>query len=559
MSHIVPQRRPYLVLTAFAVLAVGVAVILATVPLPARAAVSGGEGEAVDRFDVLEYRVQGNTRLAPRTIETAVYPLLGPGRTIADVELARQALEQLYKDAGYPTVFVDIPEQELAGGVVRLAVTEGRIARLRVTGSRYYANGWIRDQLPEVAAGRVPRLAEFNEELATFNARSSDRSVTPVIRPGQQPGTAEMELKVVDQLPLHASAEINNQQTISTTSEYRFAADLGYGNLWQRDHAISLGFETAVEEPDDYRSISAAYSWRPGMSATEFRLGLNRTDTATVPAAGFTVPGEGEATIYRASATRPLGAAGAVGSLGQVGSLALEYRDYDDKLLCAPVCFDAPLSYLKLAVDWNAFLPSDKRTQAFGATASLGIRGFGSEAAEVEFTRFASRTNFFIVQGRYSLEQELPGDLVLGWRLSGQLTPSTVVTKEQYAAGGNATVRGYNESEVLGDNGLLSSLELRSPNWGPALWKPLDELRAFGFFDWAGLSLHDTLPGEDDSASIGSVGLGIRVGTPVADLGLTWAYPYRDGAPRFPSSDPDANEATVEGDDRFLLYLRSGF
>jgi len=512
-----------------------------------------------ERFDVLEFRVQGNTLLDARAIETALYPLLGPGRTIADVEAARGQLEAIYKEAGYPTVYVDIPEQELAGGVVRLAVTEGRIARLRVTGSRYYANGWIREQLPEVAAGRVPRLAAFNEELATFNARSADRSVTPVIRPGPEPGTAEMELKVVDQLPLHGSVEVNNQQTISTTSNHRLAADVGYRNLWQRDHALSLGIESAVEEPDDFRNITAAYSWRPSMAATEYRLGVSLSDSATVPVAGYTIPGESKSTILRASATRVLTSVGDTGTLGQSGSLAAEYRDYDDLLLCAPVCFDAPVSYLKLAADWNGFLPGKKRTQSFGATVSLGIRGFGSEAAEIEFTRFASRTNFLIFQGRYSLEQELPGDLLLGWRLSTQLTPSTVLTKEQYSAGGNSSVRGYNENEVLGDNALLSTLELRSPNLGPGLWKAIEDLRLFGFADWAGLSLHDTLPGEDESATIGSVGLGLSLGTSVADLGLTWAYPYRDGAPRFEFSDPDANRATLKGDDRVLFYLRSGF
>ncbi len=513
--------------------------------------------EITDRFEIVEYRVQGNTRLDGRVIEAAIYPYLGPERSLADADQARQKLEQAYKDAGFLTVYVDIPEQELTNGIVRLAVTEARIGSLRVTGSRYYANGWIRAQLPEVAAGQVPLLASFNDELAAFNARSSDRSVTPVIRPGKEPGTAEMELKVADQLPLHGSATVTNQQTIGTSYDYRVSTDLRYSNLWQRDHAVSLGYETAPQEPDQYQSLSAAYTWRPDRSLTEFRLGVSRTETATVPATGFTVPGDGRSTIVRGSASRRLG--GDSSSLGQVGALALEYRDYDDRLFCAPICVPAPLKYLKVGANWNAFLAGDKRSQTFGAGLNVGIRDAGSDSVEVEFTRFASRTNFFIVEGNYTLEQTLPGDLALALRLNTQLTPSTVLTKEQFSAGGNSSVRGYFESEILGDYGVFTSLELRSPNWGPRLWESLDELQVFGFTDVATVGLYDTLAGEDDGAQIGSVGLGLRVNTAIANLGLAWAYPYRDGAPRFSFSDPDARQATRKGDSRILLYLQSGF
>ena len=102
-----------------------------------------------DLFDVWEYRVSGNTLLAQTDIETLLYPHLGEDKGMSEVEEARQALETRYRDAGYPTVLVNIPEQDVSNGVVRLQVTEGRIDRLRITGARYYANGRIRAQLPE--------------------------------------------------------------------------------------------------------------------------------------------------------------------------------------------------------------------------------------------------------------------------------------------------------------------------------------------------------------------------------------------------------------------------
>src|ERR1700716_1450558 len=91
---------------------------------------------ATARFDVLEIRVLGNSVLDTRAVEGAVYPFLGSHKSIEDMEAARAALEKLYHDKGYGTVFVDLPEQEVNDGVVRLKVTEGRLNAVRVTGAR---------------------------------------------------------------------------------------------------------------------------------------------------------------------------------------------------------------------------------------------------------------------------------------------------------------------------------------------------------------------------------------------------------------------------------------
>src|SRR5579859_2288706 len=76
------------------------------------------------KFDILEFRVLGNSKLKNSEIETAVYPFLGPEKSLRDVESAKHALEDLYHSRGFGTVFVDIPEQQVDNGVVRLHVAE---------------------------------------------------------------------------------------------------------------------------------------------------------------------------------------------------------------------------------------------------------------------------------------------------------------------------------------------------------------------------------------------------------------------------------------------------
>ena len=142
------------------------------------------EPEAGSRFDVMEYVVEGNSVLSALAIEEAVYPFLGPGRGIRDVDAARLALEQAYHKGGYLTVFVDVPEQEVKQGTVRLRVTEGRVERQRVSGATYYALGRIKRLTPELAEGNVPYFPQVQKELAQAN-RSADRRVTPALRAGR--------------------------------------------------------------------------------------------------------------------------------------------------------------------------------------------------------------------------------------------------------------------------------------------------------------------------------------------------------------------------------------
>src|SRR5262249_44880673 len=150
--------------TASAVLPVASLGIFFAMPATAVEMPSGAD-PSLPKFDILEYDVEGNTRLNDLEIEQAVTPYLGEGKTIKEVEAARGALETAYHDAGYLTVVVSIPEQKVDDGNVILNVVEGQIDRLRVKGQDYHLASGIRQQLPELAEGNVPYFPEVQSEL----------------------------------------------------------------------------------------------------------------------------------------------------------------------------------------------------------------------------------------------------------------------------------------------------------------------------------------------------------------------------------------------------------
>ena len=95
-------------------------------------------------------------------------------------------------------------------------------------------------------------------------------------------------------------------------------------------------------------------------------------------------------------------------------------------------------------------------------------------------------------------------------QVSGQFTNSPLVAGEQFDIGGANSVRGYPQSELLGDSGLRMSLELRrTPNLR-SLPEWVEDLQLVAFLDHGRISNKDPVPGQPGDEDLTGLGLGLR-------------------------------------------------
>ena len=510
----------------------------------------GEAGQGAARFDILEYQVEGNSVLPALAIERAVYPHLGPGRGLDDAEAARGALERAYRDAGYPTVLVDIPEQQVTGGVVRLAVTEGRVARTRVSGSRYYLQGKILAGVPSLAEGTVPHFPAVQREVAALN-RWPGRKVVPALKPGAAPGSVDVDLKVQDQSPLSASLELNDRASAST-SRSRLLAGVDYANLWQRGHSLEFNAQVSPEDTREVRVLTGSYLWR--FQHSDRVLALYAVTSRSDVAAVGDVSVIGNSDIAGARYVVPLAA-----SEGYYHSAVLgaDYKDIrDDVTPGGATTVSTPISYLPLSLEYSGGATRDAgRTQTQARVgAHFGVRGLVGSEAEFEDKRFQARSDFFYLNGEASHTRAL-GGFEFSARLAGQWAGGPLVSNEQFSAGGAESVRGYAESEVLGDDGVFAGLEARTPNLAPRL-KFGGEWRLLAFAEGARVRVRDPLPEQTHRFGLASLGVGLRVSRPPYSGALDWAVPLKDGA----FEDPVAGSRVTEaGDARVHVRLWADF
>ena len=96
-------------------------------------------------------------------------------------------------------------------------------------------------------------------------------------------------------------------------------------------------------------------------------------------------------------------------------------------------------------------------------------------------------------------------------RFSGQIADGPLVSSEQFSAGGLTSVRGYLQSEAVGDEGLSGALEFQSPSLASKFGRLVDDMRFYAFADGGAVWSLDPLAEQTHFFPLASAGIGLRI------------------------------------------------
>ncbi|HVQ67638.1 MAG TPA: ShlB/FhaC/HecB family hemolysin secretion/activation protein [Bradyrhizobium sp.] len=472
----------------------------------------------VQRFDIDDFAVQGAETLPQIEIEEAIYPFLGPNKTADDVEKARAALEKAYHDKGYQTVSVSVPQQNALGKMIVLKVTELKVGRLRVKNSRYFRLDNITSKAGSLKEGTVPNFGEVTKDIVALN-QWPDRRVTPALRAGVTPGTVDVDLNVEDKAPIHANVELNNRQSPNTTA-LRLSSTVHYDNLWQLGHSLSFTYQVAPQRPNDATVFSGSYLARVqnvDWLNVLFYAVKSSSDVATI--GGTNVVGPGQIFGSRAVITLPTRE-----NLFHTLSAGVDYKHFDQTVKLGGDGFSSPVTYYPVVANYSATFSAEKSTTQFNAGITYNLRPLSDDVFTFDNKRLYASPSFTHFNADVSHTHELPEGFQLYGKVQGQVADGPLVSSEQFSVGGLDTVRGYLESETLGDNGVVGNLELRSPNigellqkqmkdetgQGPARFTIFNEWRFFGFTDAGTATVLRPQVEQQSTFNLWSYGVGAR-------------------------------------------------
>lgn len=494
------------------------------------------------RFAVRTFQVEGNTILEQSKIDRLLETYKGGERQMKDVEQARVELEKLYHSAGYPTVLVNLPEQIIENGVVRLQVVEGHLLSITVTGNEYYSWSNIRGKMPSLTPGALIYEPTFVKELAAVNG-NPDLKVAPVLKPGSELGTVDLELKTTDRLPVHGKLEADNKGPITTPRE-RMVAEIQHTNLFGGDEILTVN---TVQTPTDLGAVqnygmSFVYPviWPNHLLAVY----ASKSKSSSVLAGGaISIGGGGDigivgnATVAGARYIFPVFAGGE--QTHQL-SIGIDYKRLEKTEASFPdgaaVTVLSPVQYTPMSLAYTGFYPDRLGLMKASFTAKGYVAGMISGGSKKNFAgdpndpfehpgnRAGSTGTFAVLQGGFDRTQPLPGDFMLTLHTDGQWASQPLIPAEQYFAGGMDSVRGYLTYEAIGDHAIRGRAELTTPE---ALTIPVDRIwqrrkssdytlrvRFVAFYDAAQLWVAQAPPGQTSQFRLEGAGGGIRVKFP---------------------------------------------
>lgn len=504
------------------------------------------EPEKPGAMTLSKINVEGNTILTQEKIDAVLDKYKGAAFQFKEVDQARIELEKAYHEAGYPTVLVNLPEQTIEQGSVTLQVIEAPLIEITVTGQQYYSKYRILEKLPSIKIGTVLYEPTLVKELSAINA-NPDLKVVPVLKPGSEPGTVDLELKVNDRLPVHGKLEADNRGPL-TTPRNRLTAEVQHTNLFGGDEILTVN---TVQTPTDWGAVqnygaSFVYplKWPDHLLAVygskSKSTSVLTTSSLSVGAGDVTLAGN--ATIAGARYIFPIFSGGR--STHQL-SIGVDYKRLEKTTATFPGGLGTAtvlggIQYTPASMAYNGLFPDESGLTKVTATAKGYIAGvihgsskedFGGDPAnqaEKPGVRVGSTGTFGVLQGGLERTQFLPVDFSLTLHADGQWASQPLIPAEQYFAGGMDTVRGYLNYETAGDHAIRGRAELTTPE---LLSLPLDRfwprrrsadynlrLRLVAFYDAAQLWVEKPQPGQIDQFRLEGAGLGIR-GTLPKDVG----------------------------------------
>lgn len=479
---------------------------------------AGGAGAEALTVDVTGFEVKGQTLLSEAAVAEHLRPFQGP-QTLDGLRAAAQALESRYREAGYGSVLVQLPEQVLQpSGPVRLQVVEGRLTEVFVHGNRYHATDNIVASLPSLRKGETPNLIAVDANTVMVND-SPAKSLRVVFQPGQKQGQVDALVRVEDQPPLRWTLSLDNTGR-AATGAYRTALAYQNANTLGGDEVLGLRLETSPTRIRDNLTVgtSLRVPLYGQLSALEFSANYSDVKSATsrTPAGDLSFAGRGQAVSvkYQQYLSR-------VGEGKQQISVGWDWRQFLNDcslgVFGAAGCGSAAASVGVRPLSLLYNLQSLGRYSAHVQWSANGLPG-GRHGAQADFNavRPGAKARYQVLRAGLSTVSALGEEGTLYWRNALQVTPHGLVPGEQFGLGGAGSVRAYLERELVGDQGFSTSVEWATPlkavnqsPWWTQAWPTAPTLNAAAFADAGVLSNRLGTRCQADRSTCQLVGVGL--------------------------------------------------
>ncbi|AEF22151.1 ShlB/FhaC/HecB family hemolysin secretion/activation protein [Pseudomonas fulva] len=479
---------------------------------PSTEAKPGGPSLQINRFTL-----QGNSAITSEELLPLLADLQNRTVSLGELQAGANRITALYRERGYPLARAYIPAQEIEGGVVQIAVMEGRYGEIALNNTSRVSDVALAP-IKQLKSGDAVRSAPLERSLLLLSD-TPGVEVKSTLKPGASVGATDLLVDVQPGPLLSGSIDADNYGN-RFTGEYRLGGTLNVNSPLGLGDRLSL---RAMGSNEDQQYGRIAYQLPIGPWATQ--VGVAYSDMDYQLAKDFDdLDAHGNARITSAYAIQPLVRSRDLSLYAQL--------QYDDKRLKDDIdLFDSKSDKRSRVVTTS--LNGESRDQLFGG----GINSFALAWSQGSLTIDGAANQRFDdlsagTQGRFhklnpSLVrlQRLSDRFSLYSQLQGQWADGNLDSSEKISLGGAYGVRAYPQGEASGDQGWLANLELR--------YALTDTWQLSTFVDHGEVRLNkDTWSDGDNHRSLSGAGVGARWAASGWQISATSAWKLGNADPQ---------------------------
>lgn len=451
-------------------------------------------------------------------LRPAFEPYLGSDQPLSVICRIRDRASGILREAGYIAA-MEVPEQRIEGGRIRLRVIMAKLVALRVRGDAGNNERLIAAYLrhlsdqPVFNRFQAERYLLLAGDLPGYNVRLALRPA------GTGPGEVIGEV-VVARLPGQLDINLQNFGSRAVGREGGLVRGQLFGLTGMGDRTSIAVYTTA--DLEEQQTVQAAH---------EFRLGDEGLKIAGQVTYAWADPDTGDPAIDIRSKTLFASIEASYPfirrqRLSLYGALGFDWSDQDVTFSTLPLSrdhlrtvfarVDVAAAGRISAADRAARRGPAWRLEA-GAEVRQGLNIFGASPAcgptfaaciapgVIAPSRLEGRPDATVLRAEFAGEARLPWGLSFFLGATGQYTFDPLLGFEEFSAGNYTVGRGYDPASLIGDRGAGIQAELRFGRLDPRSPKDL-AVQPYVFFDAAWVGNEDRLfisPGRQNLRSIG--------------------------------------------------------
>lgn len=473
---------------------------------------------------------------------------IGTKISLADVYSIAANLTAKYRADGYILTQVVVPPQTISDGIIRLRVVEGRLNNIRVDGPGAQGSNAdiINKYVAQLKSKGVLKNANLEKTLLLINDLPGVTARSILSPSGSVIGASDLTI-LVERDAVDGTVQLDNFGS-RFLGMWEVLGGFNLNSFFGQNERISAQMAYApsnqgVEPELLYGSLSAAIPVGAYGTTLEANIGKSYTN----PGAGleqFDVLGKSYSNGLKVNQpfirTRELNLS---------SSLGLDRRSSETKSDVDSFKND-DITSLRLGghVDYVDTLFSAAITNAnIELSRGLDILG-ASKKGDADLTRAAGDPTYTKLTADISRLERLSNEFTLMVAAKGQLSSSALLSAEEFGIGGATGFgRGYDPSELVGEDGVAGSVELRWASPYNVSW--LDNYSVYTFYDIGKVWNDDASTPSFEEQSLASTGFGVRANiNPVTRAGFMVALPL-------------TRDVAEQGDDdpRFYVNLSRDF